>query len=65
MRAIDIASEYVDSIVITRAMLPRHSDPGGPDITIVAEFRTDTIWGIRIEYGDTSYKHRVPHLLKN
>jgi len=64
MHAIDIASEYVDSIVITRAMLPRHSDPGGPDITIVAEFRTDTIWEMRDVWG-TPYPYRRPHILKN
>ena len=37
--------QYMDSLVITRRMLPLHSDPGGPDITFVAEFRTDTIIG--------------------
>ncbi len=36
---------YSDSVIITRRMLPRHSDPGDPDITFVAEFRTDTIKG--------------------
>ncbi len=34
---------YSDSILITRRMLPLHTALGGPDITIVAEFRTDTI----------------------
>ena len=35
--------QYMDSLLITRRMLPLHSDPGGPDITFVAEFRTDDI----------------------
>jgi hypothetical protein len=48
-----------DSIVITRRMLPRHGDPGGPDITIVAEFRTDTIY--EYEFGNPL---RRKHLLK-
>jgi len=48
---------FTDSIVITRRMLPRHSDPGGPDVTIVAEFRTDTI---KNDLGD-----RLPYMLKS
>ncbi len=47
---------YMDSILVTRRMLPLHSDPGGPDITLVAEFRTDTIIEIDNE--------RRPHILK-
>jgi len=51
---------YTDSIVITRRMLPRHSDPGGPDVTIVAEFRTDTI--MDDVFGTPQ---RRPHMLKS
>jgi len=63
-RTIDLSAEYVDSIVITRRMLPLHSDPGDPDITIVAEFRTDSLIGRRIEFGDTTYP-RLTHILKS
>jgi len=56
MRVLNPTSEYVDTIKITRRMLPKHSDPGDPDVTIVAEFRTDTIYDFQ---GD-----RIPHLLK-
>jgi len=51
---------FTDSIVITRRMLPRHSDPGGPDVTIVAEFRTDTIMDDL--FGAPT---RRPHMLKS
>jgi len=46
----------MDSLIITRRMLPLHSDPGGPDITFVAEFRTD-----EIRNDDTT---RRSHILK-
>lgn len=59
MQTIDVTNEYCDSLVITRAMLPLHSDSGGPDVTIVAEFRTDTI----IEIKSGVYARR-PHFLK-
>lgn len=49
-----------DSILITRRMLPRHTAPGGPDITIVAEFRTDSI---KVIAGGVTT--RRPHVLKN
>lgn len=64
-RPVDISSEFFDAITITRRMLPLHSDPGDPDITIVAEFRTDTIWDIRVEDEDTLFGiDRRAHVLK-
>ncbi|CAN5475847.1 hypothetical protein BH10BAC6_BH10BAC6_17200 [soil metagenome] len=64
MRDVD-TNEYVDSIVIRRSMLPLHSNANGPDITIVAEFRTDTIFGIEIVDTDTTFHIRRPHILKS
>ncbi len=51
------------SVVITKRMLPVHGTPGGPDITIVAEFVTDSIMYLKVEGGDTSYPRRE-HMLK-
>ncbi len=62
--AVNVNSQYSDSVVITRRMLPLHSDPGARDITFVAEFRTDTIWGISVDLGDTTFRVRRPHVLK-
>lgn len=47
---------YCDSILITRRMLPTHSEAGGPDITLVAEFRTDQLLD---QFGEV-----MPRLLK-
>lgn len=59
-------NEFVDSIVIRRNMLPLHSDANGPDITIVAEFRTDTLLEIQLQPGgDTLFGQRRLHILKN